>query len=105
MKVAIRCHCGQRISLRDVVQRVRVVRRFGSPMVYLRYRCSRCQKMGERYIKQDHFTMWSLLGAEPEVTPQERKRFDRMGPITEDEIARVQQSSADLANLQVAEDS
>lgn len=85
MKAALRCHCGQRIFARDVVQRGTYIRQFGPPYVYVRYRCSRCRKLGEQYIKQEDWDVRVLMGAVSEVTAEERRRFEQMGPITAEE--------------------
>jgi hypothetical protein len=104
MNASLKCHCGQRILARDVVQRIRVIRRFGSPMMYIRYRCPRCKQIGEMYIRHEQWRAWVLANSEPEVTPEEQTRFESMGPITEDEVARVKATTPRLEDLKARED-
>lgn len=104
MKAAIRCHCGQRIYLRDLMHRGRMYRPHGQPMYYIRYRCPRCRKVGEQYISIEEWDISMLLGTEPEITPEERAAFERMGPITEAEVSQVRSRGLDLRDLKVHEE-
>ena len=54
--------------------------------MYLRYRCPRCQRIGERYIPEDQWNP-ALLGSESSSLNREQlERFRKMGEITLDEI-------------------
>lgn len=81
----IRCHCGHRIVSKDVLQRSWYVRVFGPSFMYLKYRCSRCKRLGERFIEQDKWDDSILRDIPSEMSLSEKKRFDRMGGITVDE--------------------
>ncbi len=83
--LTIRCHCGQRIVARDVLQRSWYVRVFGPSFMYLKYRCSRCKRLGEKFIEQDKWDDSILRDIPSEMTAEEKRRFDRMGRITVDE--------------------
>lgn len=87
MKAAVKCHCGQRIFARDVVQQGYYVRKFGPSYVYLRFRCSRCKKLGEHFIKHEEWEEGILRDDVTEATDEELRRFDRLGPITAAEMA------------------
>lgn len=100
MRAEIRCHCGHRILLRDIVRRGAVARSYGQPMVYIRYRCPHCKQLGEQYIRLRDWNPSVLEGVEIELTEEERKRFDAMGPISDEEVARVRRSRSDLNELQ-----
>lgn len=82
---AIRCHCGQRIVTKDVLQRSWTVRVFGPSFMYLKFRCSRCKRLGEKFIDQDKWDDTLLRDIPSEVSIDEKKRFDGMGQITIDE--------------------
>ncbi len=82
---AIRCHCGQRIVTKDVLQRSWYVRVFGPSFMYLKYRCSRCKRMGEKFVEQDKWDDTILRDIPSEMSLDEKKRFDRMGRICVDE--------------------
>lgn len=82
---AIRCHCGQRIVGKDVLQRSWYVRVFGPSFMYLKYRCSRCKRLGEKFVEQDKWDDSILRDIPSEMSLDERKRFDRLGKISVDE--------------------
>ena len=82
---AIRCHCGQRIVAKDVLQRSWYVRVFGPSFMYLKFRCSRCKRLGEKFIEQDKWDDTILRDIPSELSIDEKKRFDRMGTISVDE--------------------
>lgn len=82
---AIRCHCGQRIVAKDVLQRSWYVRVFGPSFMYLKYRCSRCKRLGEKFVEQDKWDDSILRDIPSEMSLDEKRRFDKMGRISVDE--------------------
>lgn len=86
MKATIRCNCGQRVFSRDVMQQGYYVRQFGPSYVYIKFRCSRCKKLGEHFIKQEDWEEGMLRDGQVEMTPSEKSRFQDMGKITIDEL-------------------
>ena len=82
---AVRCHCGQRIVAKDVLQRSWYVRVFGPSFMYLKFRCSRCKRLGEKFIEQDKWDDTILRDIPSELSIDEKKRFDKMGSISVDE--------------------
>jgi len=86
MKTNLKCHCGQRILRRDVMQQGMYVRQVGSSYVYIKYRCSRCKKLGEHFVKQDEWEETMLRENTTEVTDTEKGRFLDLGAITLDEM-------------------
>jgi len=86
MKTTIKCNCGQRIFSRDVMQQGYYVRQFGPSYVYIKFRCSRCKKLGEHFIKQEDWAEGMLRDDVTEVSPAEKNRFEKMGKITIDEM-------------------
>lgn len=86
MKTSLKCHCGQRIVRRDVMQQGYYVRQFGPNYVYIKYRCSRCKKLGEHFVKQEEWEDSLLYEITSEVGDNERSQFSTMGPITLEEM-------------------
>ena len=82
---SVRCHCGQRIVAKDVLQRSWYVRVFGPSFMYLKFRCSRCKRLGEKFIEQDKWDDTILRDIPSELSIDEKKRFDKMGAISIDE--------------------
>jgi DNA-directed RNA polymerase subunit RPC12/RpoP len=82
----IRCQCGHRVTVREVLQAGLHVNGQGTPYVYVRFRCARCKKVGQRLV---HRQAWAEEMLEPigaALSGADRERFERLGPITPDEI-------------------
>ena len=86
MKTTIKCNCGQRIFSRDIMQQGYYVRHFGPSYVYIKFRCSRCKKLGEHFIKQEDWAEGILSDSVNEVATAEKSRFEKLGKITIDEM-------------------
>ncbi|MFQ3548751.1 MAG: hypothetical protein SNJ70_03240 [Armatimonadota bacterium] len=82
MKSTIKCNCGHRIFAKDVMQTGYYLRLFGPSFVYVKYRCSRCKKLGEQFVKQEDWEEGILQDTTHELTSDEKVRFDEMGKIT-----------------------
>jgi DNA-directed RNA polymerase subunit RPC12/RpoP len=85
VKPVIRCNCGQRIVAKDVMQTGYYLRLFGPSFVYVKYRCSRCKKLGEQFVKQEDWEDSILYDIPSEVSRADKKNFEALGPITLDE--------------------
>ena len=81
MRSSIRCNCGQRVTNKDVMQRGYYLRLFGPSFVYVKYRCPRCKKLGEQFVKQEEWEAGILSDLPSEITPEESRKFQRMGKI------------------------
>lgn len=58
----------------------------GPSFVYVRYRCGRCKRVGEKLIQED---VWdpAVLRPSPKWTGErDLRQFDHMGEITPDEV-------------------
>jgi len=77
----IKCNCGQRILARDVMQTGYYLRLVGPSFVYVKFRCSRCKKLGEQFVKQEDWEDGILCDVPSEIDPDEQRKFDEMGPI------------------------
>ena len=86
MRTSIKCNCGQRIIAKDVVQHGYYLRLFGPSFVYVKFRCSRCKKLGEQFIKQEEWEDGILKEAATELTGDERDFFAGQTPIDINEV-------------------
>jgi len=62
------------------------LRLFGPSFVYVKYRCSRCKKLGEQFVKQEDWEEGILRDTANEISPEEKKKFDKLGAIGIDEM-------------------
>ncbi|MCX6344355.1 MAG: hypothetical protein NT018_04690 [Armatimonadetes bacterium] len=81
MKTAIKCNCGRRILAKDVMQTGYYLRLCGPSFVYVKYRCSRCKKLGEQFVKQEEWEDGILHDMPTELVPEEKSKFSKMGRI------------------------
>jgi len=86
IRTSIKCNCGQRIIAKDVVQHGYYLRLFGPSFVYVKFRCSRCKKLGEQFIKQEEWEEGILKDVAIEVSNEERETFVNQGPIDINEV-------------------
>ena len=98
-KSTIKCNCGQRIVAKDVMQTGYYLRLFGPSFVYVKFRCSRCKKLGEQFVKQEDWEDGILRDAPSERTPQEKEKFEAMGPIDIHEAITAHFQLDDLGDL------
>ncbi len=58
----------------------------GPSFVYVRYRCGRCKRVGEKLVQEEAWDP-SVLGASPpRASESDRHRFEEMGEITPEEV-------------------
>jgi hypothetical protein len=81
----VTCSCGKRVYVEDVLQQGRSLRLFGPSLVYLKYRCSHCKRVEERFISEHGWDEEMLRELPPETSRDERERFTEMGEISPDE--------------------
>ena len=82
VKPTIKCNCGQRIIAKDVMQTGYYLRLFGPSFVYVKFRCSRCKKLGEQFIKQEDWEDGILKDIPSEIDQEEKGRLEALGPIS-----------------------
>jgi DNA-directed RNA polymerase subunit RPC12/RpoP len=99
MKSAIKCNCGQRIIAKDVMQTGYYLRLFGPSFVYVKFRCSRCKKLGEQFVKQEDWEDGILRDIPSEKTTDEKAKFEAMGPIDIHEAIQAHFKIDDLKSL------
>jgi phage FluMu protein Com len=98
-RTAIRCNCGQRISQREVMQTGYYPRPFGPSLVFVRFRCSRCKKLGEQYVKQEEWENGILKENSVEANAAEKERFASLGPIEMNELVEFHHALNSLDDL------
>ncbi|GAB4465533.1 MAG: hypothetical protein OHK0029_36240 [Armatimonadaceae bacterium] len=98
-RTAIRCNCGQRISRREVMQTGYYPRMSGPSLVFVRFRCSRCKKLGQQYVHQEEWERGVLHDSPVETSNEEQQRFDTLGPIGMQELVRFHDDLEALGNL------
>ena len=85
-KTYIKCACGQRVVAKDVLTTGYLLHTGPQVFVFVKFRCPRCKKLGQEVVNRDRWD-WSVLEEEPgEVSLDERKRFEDLGPIRTDEL-------------------
>ncbi|MBC7329151.1 hypothetical protein H5T88_02205 [bacterium] len=82
----IRCTCGRRIFRKNILQISFHFKLFGESFVSIKYKCPRCKRIGEYLIAEKEWNRASLTSSRGELTPQEIRKFKKMGKITIDEL-------------------
>ena len=103
IRASIKCNCGQRIIARDVMQTGYYLRLFGPSYVYVKYRCSRCRKMGEQFIKQEEWESGILRDLTEEMPQEEKDRFESLGPIDINEVIDFHFALENMQDLKTLE--
>ena len=98
-RTAIRCRCGQRIGQREVMHTGYYPRMFGPSLVYVRYRCSRCKKVDEQYVRQEEWENGILKDDALETSGTEQDRFSELGPIEMSELVEFHKALDSLPSL------
>ena len=68
------------------MQQGRYERHVGPVFVYIKFRCSRCKKLGEHFIKQEEWEDGLLQEITNDSTEPERSEFQKLGAITLEEM-------------------
>jgi phage FluMu protein Com len=71
---------------RDVMTTGLYLKLFGPSYVYVKYRCSRCKKLGEDFVKQEEWDSGILRNVTEEVRAEEKVRYESLGPIDINEV-------------------
>ena len=82
----IRCNCGHRVVRKDVIQTGLYLSVLGPSYVYVRYRCGRCRRVGEKLVEQESWDPAVLHPARRRREDADIRRFEEMGEITPEEI-------------------
>lgn len=85
-KPQVTCHCGQRILMKDILKKGVFFRVFGPSFVYVKFRCSHCKRLGERFVPQEHWEAGAFRDVPKETSREERLRLAALGEIDLDEM-------------------
>jgi DNA-directed RNA polymerase subunit RPC12/RpoP len=85
-RTVIRCSCGHRVVSREVIQTGLYLSVLGPSFVYVRYRCGRCKRVGEKLVQEDAWDPSVLQTPLPKANESDRQRFEEMGDITPEEV-------------------
>ena len=72
---------------------------FDDNLVHIRYRCSRCKKIGEQFVKQEEWESGILKDKTIEAAASEKERFAAMGAIEMRELVEFHEALEQLPNL------
>ena len=86
MKTSLKCSCGQRVARRDVMQQGFYMQHVAPSFVFVKFRCSRCKKLGQQFVKQEEWEDGLLNEATTEQSADEQKRFSEMDGISLEEM-------------------
>lgn len=62
------------------------MRLYSPGFVYVKYRCSHCKRIGERFLEYEHYEAGALMEVPFETSKEERRRFAQLGPIELEEV-------------------
>ena len=78
----VACNCGHQIGPREILQTSLYLSLMGPSFVYVRFRCSRCKRVGEQLVREEKWNRGMLRPEGPAMSARERRRFETLGPIT-----------------------
>ena len=78
----VTCNCGHQIGTKEILQTSLYLSLLGPSFVYVRFRCGRCKRVGEQHVREEKMNQGMLRPEGPSLTPEERRRFEALGPIT-----------------------
>ena len=78
----VTCNCGHQISTKEILQTSLYLSLLGPSFVYVRFRCGRCKRVGEKLVREEKWNQGMLRPEGPSISATDRQRFETMGPIT-----------------------
>ncbi|MDF2439790.1 MAG: hypothetical protein JWN98_774 [Abditibacteriota bacterium] len=98
-KSVVRCRCGHQILAKEVLRTDLYERSAGRDYVYVKFRCTRCKRLGQIFIAENKWD-WSVLDpSRNELNDAERDRFLDETPISSLECINFRQQLADVFSL------
>ncbi|MDD2485419.1 MAG: hypothetical protein PHD91_02410 [bacterium] len=108
MRIPVTCICGHPIDADEVVQMGAYMRLSGPNVVYVRFRCSVCNHLGEKLVEQQrwHEQLHNAVIPKPATAPVaannvESERFASMGPIRADEQIDFHLALAGMSRIEL----
>ncbi len=98
-KTIVRCRCGHQVMAREVLRTDLYERASGRDYIYIKFRCTRCKRLGQTFIPEANFDWTSLESAPDEMTPQERDRALEAGPISAAELMAFHAALKNVASV------
>ncbi len=96
-RTVVRCSCGHRIVSREVIQTGLYLSVLGPSFVYVRYRCGRCKRVGEKLVQEDAWDPSVLQTSRSRIKQADRRRFEEMGEITAEEVIEFHSALNELS--------
>ncbi len=98
-KTPVKCRCGHQVMAREVLRTDLYERASGRDYIYIKFRCTRCKRLGQTFIPEARFDWSSLESAPDEMTPQERDRALEAGPISTGELMEFHGALKTIASV------
>ena len=99
-RTAVKCsYCGQRVGQKEIMATSHYPRMFDANLVHIRYRCSRCKKIGEQFVKQEEWESGILKDKKTEAAATEKERFAAMGAIEMRELVEFHEALENMPDL------
>ncbi len=99
MDMVVRCICGHRIGLNELLSHGFVVVGNEPAHVYLKYRCSVCDHEGLELLEYER---WNSMLKDPQSHGDEATDMQHLGPIGASELLYFAQSLANLTERELA---
>lgn len=98
-KPIVLCRCGHQVLGREVMRTEFYERASGQEMVYVKFRCRRCKRLGESFIPQETWD-WSIFAApRNEMTESERDSFVGKQDISSSDVLSFHRDLKRISNL------
>ena len=98
----VRCRCGHQVLGREVLRTEPCEKASGAEVVYIKYRCRRCKKIGEAFIPHEEWSADIFEAPRDEMAVEERDRFLDEGAISSGDVIsfhRALQKAGTLSEL------
>lgn len=82
----VRCRCGHQVLEREVLRTQSCEKASGAEVIYIKYRCRRCKKIGEAFIPHEEFCPEIFAAPRNEMAVEERDRFLDEGAINSGDV-------------------
>ena len=99
-RTAIKCnYCNNRVSQKEVMASSHYPRMFDENLVHIRYRCRRCRKIGEQFVRQEEWESGILRDKATEAATSEKETFAALGAIEMRELVEFHEALQSLPDL------
>ena len=98
----VRCRCGHQVLEREVLRTEPCEKASGAEVVYVKYRCRRCKRIGEAFIPHEAWSPDIFDAPRNEMAVEERDRFLDCNAISSGDVIsfhRALQKAGTLSEL------